>query len=103
MCGHGTIGLIATLAHLGRIQPGDHRIETPVGVVTATLHANGQVSVANVPSWRAKKSFSFDVAGVGLVTVDVGWGGNWFFLAVKECHDWSWENGGRLNDIRRRL
>ena len=49
MCGHGTIGLVATLAHLGRIEPGDHRIETPVGIVTATLHADGTVTVANVP------------------------------------------------------
>src|SRR5437773_8580295 len=52
MCGHGMIGLVATLAHLGRIGPGNHRIETPVGVVTTTLHSDGQVSVANVPSWR---------------------------------------------------
>ncbi len=48
MCGHGTIGLVATLAYLGRIRPGVHRIETPVGVVTATLHADGTVSVENV-------------------------------------------------------
>ena len=56
MCGHGTIGLVVTLAHLGRIKPGEHKIETPVGVVTATLHANGEVSVANVPSWRKAKA-----------------------------------------------
>jgi len=48
MCGHGTIGLIVTLAHMGKIKAGDHRIETPVGVVTATLHPNGEVSVAGV-------------------------------------------------------
>ena len=52
MCGHGTIGLVVTLAHLGKIKPGDHKIETPVGVVTATLHENGEVSVANVPGYR---------------------------------------------------
>jgi 4-hydroxyproline epimerase len=80
MCGHGTIGLIATLAHLGRIQPGDHRIETPVGIVTATLHPNGEVSVLNVPSWRAKKSIPVNVPGAGMVHGDVAWGGNWFFL-----------------------
>src|SRR5207248_1907776 len=33
MCGHGTIGLAVTLAHLGRIGPGTYRLETPVGVV----------------------------------------------------------------------
>ena len=55
MCGHGTIGLIATLAHVGRIGPGEHRLETAVGIVTATLHEDGAVSVENVPSWRSKK------------------------------------------------
>jgi 4-hydroxyproline epimerase len=55
MCGHGTIGLVVTLAHLGKIKAGEHKIETPVGIVTATLHANGEVSVANVPSYRKQK------------------------------------------------
>ena len=53
MCGHGTIGLVVTLAHLGRIGPGAHRLDTPVGAVTATLHPDGEVSVTNVPSWFA--------------------------------------------------
>lgn len=77
MCGHGTIGLIVTLAHLGRLRPGAHRIETAVGVVTATLHDSGEVSVANVPSHRARKGVEVD----GL-TGDVAWSGNWFFLAA---------------------
>ena len=80
MCGHGTIGLVASLAHLGRIGPGTHRIETPVGVVAATLHADGAVSVENVPSYRQAKAVAVDVPGVGRVTGDVAWGGNWFFL-----------------------
>src|ERR1017187_4584129 len=63
MCGHGTIGLIVTLAHLGKIKSGDHKIETPVGTITATLHPNGEVSVANVPSWRAKKAVTVNVPG----------------------------------------
>jgi 4-hydroxyproline epimerase len=83
MCGHGTIGLVVTLAHLGKITPGEHRIETPVGIVTATLHPNGEVSVANVPSWRAKKDFTVEVPGIGKVTGDVAWGGNWFYLIEK--------------------
>jgi 4-hydroxyproline epimerase len=81
MCGHGTIGLVVTLAHLGRLRPGAHRIETPVGVVTATLHDSGDVSVANVPSYRTRKDVSVEVDGVGRVTGDVAWSGNWFFLA----------------------
>ena len=80
MCGHGTIGLIVTLAHLGRIQPGDHRIETAVGIVTARLHANGEVTVQNVPSYRSAKSIVVRVENHGDVTGDVAWGGNWFFL-----------------------
>ncbi len=80
MCGHGIMGLVATLAHLGRIQPGDHRIETPVGVVRATLHADGGVSVTNVPSWCEARQITVDVPEIGAVTGDVAWGGNWFFL-----------------------
>src|SRR5262245_14637845 len=68
MCGHGTIGLVVTLAHLGKIKAGEHKIETPVGIVTATLHPNGEVSVVNVPSWRARKDFTVEVPGVAKVT-----------------------------------
>ena len=80
MCGHGTIGLVATLAHMGRIQPGVHRIETPVGTVQATLHADRSVSVRNVPSWRHLRQVAVTVPGYGTVHGDVAWGGNWFFL-----------------------
>ena len=82
MCGHGTIGLIVTLAHLGRIRTGVHRIETNVGIVTATLHGDGTVSVANVPSWRTARAFSVDIPGHGKITGDVAWAGNWFFLTA---------------------
>ncbi len=94
MCGHGTIGLVVTLAHLGRLAPGEHRLETPVGVVTATLLGDGSVSVSNVPSYRRARAITVEVPGAGPVTGDVAWGGNWFFLA---------ENHGAtllLNDAR---
>src|SRR5579864_6526687 len=80
MCGHGTIGLVASLAHMGGIGPGEHRIETPVGVVTATLHETGEVTVNNVPSYRQARGLAVDVPGFGRVQGDVAWGGNWFFL-----------------------
>ncbi len=80
MCGHGTIGLVVTLAYMGRIKPGEHRIETPVGVVGAVLHENGEVTVNNVASYRKAANVAVDVPGFGLVRGDVAWGGNWFFL-----------------------
>jgi 4-hydroxyproline epimerase len=80
MCIHGTIGLTVTLAHLGKIGPGAHRIDTPVGVVVATLAEDGSVEVANVPSYRSAAGISVDLPHWGTVTGDVAWGGNWFFL-----------------------
>lgn len=80
MCGHGTIGLIVSLAHLGRIEPGVHRIETPVGVVEAELHADRSVSVRNVPAYRYRQGVPLDVPGLGRIHGDIAWGGNWFFL-----------------------
>ncbi len=80
MCGHGTIGLMVTLFHLGRIQPGTHRIETSVGIITATLNPDGSVSVANVPSYRKQKAVPIQVPEIGTVHGDLVWGGNWFFL-----------------------
>ncbi|WP_202843928.1 proline racemase family protein [Luteimonas saliphila] len=80
MCGHGTIGLIRTLAHLGRIGPGEHLIETPVGVVGVVLHDDGRVSIDNVESYRARAGVAVDVPGHGSVVGDVAWGGNWFFI-----------------------
>jgi 4-hydroxyproline epimerase len=80
MCGHGTIGLMASLAYLGRIEPGRHIIETPVGNVAAHLHADGRVGVENVPSYRHRRAVRVEVDGLGPVTGDIAWGGNWFFL-----------------------
>ncbi len=83
MCGHGTIGVVATLAHLGRIARGEHRIETPVGVVTVRLHEDASVSVTNIPSYRKVKDAVIEVPQVGLITGDVAWGGNWFFIVAE--------------------
>ena len=80
MCGHGTIGLVTTLAHLGRIQPGVHAIETPVGMVQTELNADGTVSIQNVFSYRHRAAIEIEVPGLGRVVGDVAWGGNWFFL-----------------------
>jgi 4-hydroxyproline epimerase len=80
MCVHGTIGIVATLAYLSRIQPGVHAIETPVGKVTAELHAYGAVTITNVASYRFANHVAVEVPGYGRVLGDIAWGGNWFFL-----------------------
>jgi proline racemase len=90
MCGHGTIGLVTTLAHLGRIQPGEHHLETPVGVVTVRLNDDGSVSLTNIPAYRKAKGVTLEVSNAdgalgsvrpsARITGDVAWGGNWFFL-----------------------
>ncbi|HME37791.1 MAG TPA: proline racemase family protein [Steroidobacteraceae bacterium] len=80
MCGHGTIGLIASLKHTGDLAAGAVRIDTPVGAVDASLSPDGQVSVDNVVSYRAAHRVTVNVPGIGPVSGDVAWGGNWFFL-----------------------
>jgi 4-hydroxyproline epimerase len=102
MCGHGTIGLVATLHYMGRIHPGEHHIETPVGVVGAVLHEIGAVTVTNVASYRSRSDVTVSVPGHGAVRGDVAWGGNWFFLVrehpmqlelgnVDELTNFTWE------------
>jgi 4-hydroxyproline epimerase len=99
MCGHGTIGVVATLAYLNRIGPGTHRIETPVGVVEAKLDEEGHVEVANVPSYRLAKAVTVDVPGIGPVTGDVAWGGNWFFLVNDHKQELTLNNLEVLTDF----
>jgi 4-hydroxyproline epimerase len=80
MCGHGTIGVAVALAHLGRIGPGIHRLDTPVGVVTIMLEGQNTVAIDNVESYRLAKDVSVSVPGLRTYKGDVAWGGNWFFL-----------------------
>lgn len=103
MCGHGTIGVIATLAHLKQIEAGAHRIETPVGVVTARLYENGEVEIANVPSYRHLAGVTVVVPGFGPVTGDVAWGGNWFFLVNDHGQQLTLDNLDALTDFTSRI
>jgi 4-hydroxyproline epimerase len=80
MCGHGTIGLAVTLAHMGRLKPGRHRFETPVGMVGVELVDECTATVENIESYRFAEAVEVEVAGLGAVRGDVAWGGNWFFL-----------------------
>lgn len=103
MCGHGTIGLGVTLAYLGRITPGKHRIETPVGVVGIEVHADGKVTVANVPAYRSREGVVVDVPGSGPVKGDIAWGGNWFFLTENMPCELEMRNLDQLIDYTWRI
>src|SRR5213596_733676 len=103
MCGHGTIGVAVTLAHLGRIGPGTHRLETPVGIVSFDYRGGHEATVENVASYRHAKKVNVTVPGIGLVTGDVAWGGNWFFLVEQHGEDLTLANAERLTDVTWRI
>lgn len=99
MCGHGTIGLVASLRHLGLMAPGEHRIDTPVGQVAATLHEDGSVTLGNVPAYRYRHQVPVDVPGYGRFHGDIAWGGNWFYLVSEHGHSLEMGNVEALSDF----
>lgn len=99
MCGHGSIGVAVTLAHLGRIGPGRHRLQTPVGVVQIDLHSAYSATIENVPAYRHRTAVEVEVPGHGSVVGDVAWGGNWFFLVEKHGHSIELENVDALTEF----
>ena len=103
MCGHGTIGLIVALAEAGRIAPGVHRVETPVGTVSAVLEGPNTVAIDNVPSYRTARDVAVEVPGVGRVVGDVAWGGNWFFLVKNQEEPLTLANVDRLTEMTWRI
>jgi 4-hydroxyproline epimerase len=103
MCGHGTIGVAVALAHLGRIGPGSHQLETPVGRVTITLEGPNTVTIDNVESFRLNKNVSVSVPGLKTYVGDVAWGGNWFFLVQDHGEILSMANVERLTEVTWRI
>ena len=103
MCGHATIGVVVTLGHLGRIAAGEHRLETPVGVVDVAYDGRNEVAFRNVACYRLRKNVELEVPGLGPVTGDVAWGGNWFFLTTAGDELLERRNVPRLIDISSRI
>ena len=103
MCGHGAMGVAATLHYLGRIGLGKHRFEASVGVVEVNLLSPHEVAIENVPSYRLRAGVKLNIDGLGTVTGDVAWGGNWFFLADSSPAPLTLENVGTLSDAARRV
>jgi 4-hydroxyproline epimerase len=103
MCGHGTIGVAVTLGYLGRIKAGRSVFETPVGHIPIEYDGSNTVSFENVASYRLAKDVAVDVRGIGQVTGDVAWGGNWFFLVRDHNESLELSRVGRLTEITLRI
>ena len=103
MCGHGTIGLAVTLAHMGRMKDGVLRLDTVCGVVEARLLDRNRVTIRNVASYRSGKDVTVEGPGVGKVTGDIAWGGNWFFLVSEHGQQLSLNRIEELTDYTWRL
>lgn len=99
MCGHGMIGVAATLAYLGRIRVGGHLFETPVGQVRVSLAEDGEVTVGNVDAYRHRAHVPVEVPVYGVLHGDVAWGGNWFFLVEEQTFDLRLDNVDALTDF----
>lgn len=100
MCGHGMIGVAAAMRYLNRIDLGKHSVDTPVGRVTIDLDDDHRVSLQNVPSYRYRRQIPVELPDRGLavpsiVSGDIAWGGNWFFI----CDDHGLEI--RLSNLER--
>ena len=98
MCGHGTMGLIETLRYLGRIDSGSYKIDTPAGTISAGVDKNGRCTITNVPCFRYLSDIRLNVPGLGPITGDVAWGGNWFFLTEEHRQEISPSNIDVLSD-----
>src|ERR1017187_7410057 len=104
MCGHGTIGLVVTLAHMGRVQAGSTcRLETTMGNVEARLNPNGSVTIRNVASYRLEAQVPVEVPGFGTVHGDIAWGGNWFYLCDGHGQELSLSRVDELTDFAWRI
>lgn len=103
MCGHGTIGVGVTLGHLGRIQAGRYRLETPVGIVSFDYDGHQRVALDNVPSFRYRAGVALEVPGLGAVVGDIAWGGNWFFLIYQHALTLGMENLDQLTEFTWRV
>ena len=92
MCGHGTIGTVTIALENGLIQPkvpGLVRLDTPAGLVEARYAENGQfidsVRITNVPSFLYGEDYEVEVEGLGTLSVDVAYGGNFYAIVEQQA------------------
>src|SRR5262249_23453703 len=99
MCGHGTIGVVRTLEHLGRVAPGTLRLDTPAGPVGAELAVDGSGTLENVPAFSHARDVTVELPGGARVTGDVAYGGNWFFISESHGERIAADNMERLRVV----
>ena len=87
MCGHGTIGTVTVAIEEGLVHPkvlGKLRLETPAGLVLVTYEQQGQkvtsVKLTNVPSYLHSENLEVECPDLGLLQVDVAYGGNYYAI-----------------------
>ncbi len=93
MCGHGTIGVSTVLVETGMVEVTEPvttiRLDTPAGLVTASVqvtdgHAES-VTLTNVPAYLQLRDATVTVPGLGPVTLDLAWGGNFYAILPAEA------------------
>ena len=87
MCGHGTIGMITFGLEHGLIRPrtpGRLKIEVPAGVLDIAYETEGDkvtsVRIRNVPAYLAAEGIEIHVPGLGPLSLDVSYGGNYYAI-----------------------
>jgi 4-hydroxyproline epimerase len=91
MCGHGTIGTVTFAIENGLVTPktpGTLRLDTPAGLVIAEYRQEGahveEVRITNVPSFLYAEGLAVDCPGLGPITVDVAYGGNFYAIVDQQ-------------------
>ncbi len=115
MCGHGTIGTVTVAIERGLATPkqeGVLRLDAPAGVVEATYkRSNGYVDavrIRNVASYLHAEGVSVDCPGLGELTFDIAYGGNYYAILepqknYRDMADFPAGDLVRLSPILRRL
>jgi 4-hydroxyproline epimerase len=93
MCGHGTIGTVTVMLEEGLVVPktkGQLRLETPAGLVKVTYQSDGNritsVRLTNVPSFLYREALEVECPTLGLIEVDVAFGGNFYAIVDVQNH-----------------
>lgn len=111
MCGHGTIGVATVLVETGMVEVVEPetliRLDTPAGLVQARVAvADGvarSVTIENVPSFHVESDRTVEVPGVGPVTVDVAFGGNFYAIVDSQALGVEFDRRNKEEMLRRSL